>query len=288
MTTIRPRPPQANVVTIPDAMHDPQLFGPWFEGASWRAWEAFLTALFGLPMSADAGMLYATHTGRTTPPTTSAREALVVAGVRAGKSRIAALVAVFLACFRDYTPFRAPGERIVIMVLAADRRQAGVIFGYVRAFLEVPLLRGMVTNETKEPIDLRGGVSIEIHTSSFKSVRGYTCAAVICDELAFWVNKDTGANPDTRVINALRPRMATIPGALLLRISSPYARRGALWDAYRKHYGQDDDPVLVWQAPTVAMNPAVDRQVIADAYAQDEAAASPSTVPSSGGTSSRS
>jgi hypothetical protein len=49
--------------------------------------------------------------------------------------------------------------------------------------------------------------------------------------------------------------------------------RGALWDAHRRHFGQDGDPVLVWQAPTRVMNPGVDPQVIAEAYADDEAAA---------------
>jgi len=68
--------------------------------------------------------------------------------------------------------------------------------------------------------------------------------------------------------------MATLPDALLLGISSPYARRGVLWDAYRKHFAQDSAPVLVWQAPTQAMHPGVAPQVIADAYETDEAAAS--------------
>jgi hypothetical protein len=67
--------------------------------------------------------------------------------------------------------------------------------------------------------------------------------------------------------------MATIPGALLVAISSPYARRGELWRAYKDHYGVDGDPVLVWKAPTEAMNPVVDPRVIADAYAADPAAA---------------
>jgi hypothetical protein len=69
---------------------------------------------------------------------------------------------------------------------------------------------------------------------------------------------------------AVAPGMATVPGSLLLCISSPYARRGALWKAYRDHFGQDADPILVWQADTHAMNPTEPEHVIADAYAEDE------------------
>ena len=94
-----------------------------------------------------------------------------------------------------------------------------------------------------------------------------------CDEVAFWPTDEAGANPDVEILKALRPRMTTIPGAMLIAISSPYARRGALWEAYRRHYGEDGDPVLVWQADTRTMNPNVDPQLIADAYEQDEAAA---------------
>ena len=68
--------------------------------------------------------------------------------------------------------------------------------------------------------------------------------------------------------------MATIPGAMLLCISSPYARRGVLWDVYRRHYGHEGDPVLVWQADTRSMNPTVEKRVIVEAYEQDELAAS--------------
>ena len=186
---------------------------------------------------------------------------------------IAALVAVFLACFRDYRKILAPGERGTVMVIAADRRQARVVFRYIVGFLDtVPMLTRMVESRTKETINLTNRVTIEVHTANFRAVRGYTVVAAICDEIAFWRSEES-ANPDTEILNGLRPGMATVPGALLLCISSPYARRGALWEAYRRHYGQDGDPILVWQADTSSMNPSVDEQVIAEAYAQDESAA---------------
>jgi hypothetical protein len=67
--------------------------------------------------------------------------------------------------------------------------------------------------------------------------------------------------------------MATVPGALLLGISSPYARRGLLWEQHRAHYGQEGDEILVWQADTGSMNPTVDKSVIARAYEEDESVA---------------
>jgi hypothetical protein len=61
-------------VTILDAMRDRALFGPWFAAESWAAWLAFLAALFGLPLEGDALDTYRRHTGRTTPPSSPAKE----------------------------------------------------------------------------------------------------------------------------------------------------------------------------------------------------------------------
>ena len=90
--------------------------------------------------------------------------------------------------------------------------------------------------------------------------------------MAFWFSEES-ANPDTEIVNAIRPTMATVPGALLLGISSPYARRGVLWDAYRQHYAQDGDPVLVWNASTTAMNGTISEAFVAAELEKDEAAA---------------
>ena len=262
--------------TILKAMHDPELFGPWFEDRdSWRSWEAFLAALFGLPMDAGTLALYQRHTGRTEPPSARVHEASLVCGRRAGKSFISALVAVYLACFREHRGRLAPGEVGTLPVIAADRRQARTVMRYITGFLDnVPSLSKLIVSRTKESVELRNRVNIEVHTANFRAVRGYSLIGAFCDEIAFWNTEDGSANPDAEILNGLRPGMAAQPDALLLTISSPYARRGVLWDTYRRHYGQDGSPVLVWQGDTASMNPAVDPAFIEAEYEKDPVAAS--------------
>lgn len=258
--------------TLLDAMSDPDWFGPIFSGPTWARWRVFLKALFGLPMTDDERTLYTQHTERPTPPSEPAREAWVIVGRRGGKSQIAALAAVWLA-LQDYSGSLSPGEVGTLPIIAADRNQARTVFRYIEGLIEsVPVLRAMVAHKTKESIALSNRVVIEVHTSSFRAVRGYTLIGVVADEVAFWRSEDS-ANPDVEILTGLRPGMATIPNALLLCISTPYSRRGALWTAYRDHFGRDHDPVLVWQASTQTMNPSVDQRLIRQAFEDDEAAA---------------
>lgn len=256
-----------NILT---AMDDPAIFAPWFKRGEWGAWRAFLSALFGLAMTADQLELYRRCTGHDGTPEVAASEGWLVCGRRAGKSFIMALVAVFLACFRDYRPFLAPGERATILVIATDRRQARTIIRYVRAMLTgIPMLARTIERETAETFDLANSVSIEVATASYRKTRGYTIAAALCDELAFWPAEDA-AEPDYAILDALRPAMATIPSAILLCASSPYARRGALWDAHRRYFGRPGR-ILVWQAATRTMNPTVPQSIIDEAMERDPA-----------------
>jgi hypothetical protein len=256
------------------AMDDPKLFAPWFRGAEhWAAWRVFITALFGHAMTGDQAEVYRKHTGRTELSSDPFREAWLVIGRRGGKSFIMALLAVFLAAFKDYSLHLAPGERATVLVIAADRKQARVIMRYVRGMLTgIPMLARLIETEKAESFDLTNRVTIEVATASFRTVRGYTLCAALCDEIAFWRSEDS-SNPDYAVLDALRPAMATIPSAMLLCASSPYSRRGALWDAYSKHYGKDGNPVLVWQSPTLGMNPTVPQDVIDEAYDRDPVSA---------------
>ena len=133
------------------------------------------------------------------------------------------------------------------------------------------MLKRMVDGETREGFDLSNRVTIEVHTASFGRYAAMPCRA-FCDELAFWPQEDS-ASPDEEILAAVRPGLASIPGSMLLCASSPYARRGELWNAYRRWHGKDGAPVLVWQADTRTMNPRISERVISEAYERDPARA---------------
>jgi phage terminase large subunit-like protein len=123
--------------------------------STWQAWRAFLCALFGLPMTEDKASIYNSATGRTEAPQKPFNEAWLVVGRRGGKSFILALIAVYLACFKDWLPYLTRGERGTVMVIAADRKQARTILRYVKALLfEVPMLARLVAREIAEGVDL--------------------------------------------------------------------------------------------------------------------------------------
>lgn len=261
-------------ISIIEALEDPKVFGPFFKGSTWDSWKAFLAALFALPMTPEQLAIYRKHTGRTTPPAEPLHEAWLCIGRRGGKSFVLATIAVYLACFHDWRKYLNVGERGTIMIIARDRRQARVIKRYISGLLgEVPMLAPLVELDVAETIELRNRISIEIHTASFRSTRGYTIVAALLDEVAFWPTDETSAEPDREVLTAIRPAMSTIPGAMLLCASSPYARRGALFDAHQKHFGKDGDPVLVWQAATRDMNASVPQAFVDQQYADDRASA---------------
>ena len=109
--------------------------------------------MFALPMTPDQLDVYRRCTARTKSPIEPAKEAWLICGRRAGKSFILALCAVFIACFRDWGPHLAPGERATIMVIASDRRQARTIIHYIGGLLtKVPMLAELIERETVDEL----------------------------------------------------------------------------------------------------------------------------------------
>jgi len=122
-------------VNIRDLMTDPALFGGQFGGDSFKAWRALLAGFFGLELTEEETSILKELTGRDSFPLDEFIELILVIGRRGGKSNVTALIAVYLACFFDYTDRLAPGEIGTVLCLAADKKQARAVFRYVCGLL---------------------------------------------------------------------------------------------------------------------------------------------------------
>jgi hypothetical protein len=260
-------------MNICEVMQSPALFERHFGGASWEPWRTCLAAMFGLKLTKAQLAIYQECTRRMEPPTQPCREAALIIGRRGGKTRILALLAVYVAAFIDHTPYLAAGELAVIVVICPSRAQSRIAMRYVLGLLRsVPELAVLVESEMGDGVTLSTRVRIEVGTASFKVVRGYSYVLVCCDESAFWP-KDESARPDTEILRALRPGMLNIPHSMLVLASSPYDKRGELWKMFKQHFGQDSKRTMIWRAPTVVMHPGIDEAAIAEEREIDPEAA---------------
>jgi len=237
---------------------------------SWEAWRALLKAAYGLPLSAAERTIYTRHSDRDDPPASKVAELWVCSGRRSGKSTIAALCALYGAITFDQP--LAPGERAVLPLLAKDKRQARVVFDRLEAFAARPAFAPYVVpgRARQGTVPFHSGVAVEVMAASFRSLRGHTFAGVVCDEIGYWYDVERSENPDEAILQAVVP--ALVEGALLVAISTPHARRGALFERMEQSFGQDGD-VLALNADTLSLHPTYAPQKVARAYAADPASA---------------
>lgn len=259
-------------ISIDEALTDPELFQPWFPGETWDGWRAVLKAAYALPMTGDEVDFFRSVAERD-PPKRRVRELWCIVGRRGGKDSVASVIAAHSAALFDQGHLLRPGERALVMCLAVDRDQAKIVLNYSRSFFtDIDLLKGLVQRTTATGFELKNNVDVAVSTNSFRAVRGRPILCAILDETAFW-RDETSANPDEETYKAIRPALASIPGSIIIGISSPYRKSGLLYKKFKEHYGRDGD-VLVIKAPTRTLNPLIDQSIIDEAMAEDPAAAS--------------
>jgi hypothetical protein len=264
--------PESKPLDIIRALDDPKLFARWFRGSSWNNWRTILKAAFALPMTSAEIDFFHSVAGDRDPPTEQVRELWIVAGRRAGKDSIVSAVAAFSAALFSEQDRLRPGERGLIACLACDRNQSRIILDYIKAFFsDIPMLASLVSRTTATGFQLRNSIDVEISTNSFKSIRGRPFALAILDEVAFYAS-ETSATPDEELYAAITPGMATLPGSMLIGISTPWRRSGLLHSKFKKFFGQSGD-VLVIQAPSLVLNPTLDPAIVARALEADSASA---------------
>ena len=256
-----------------EALTDPNLLGKSLDGETWLAWRALMLAIAGEPLVPEETEIFTKLTNRTSSPAKWVDEFWAVIGRRGGKSNAMGTMAAYLATLCSY-PMLVRGERGVVLIIAPDQRQAAIILNYAYGALEQsPVLSQQIVRKTADTIELKNGIQIEVRAASFRRLRGVTLVAVILDEVAFFLPDENSSNPDTEILTALKPALMTTNG-LIIGLSSPYGRKGILWEAYSKHYGPEGDPsILVAQGGTRDLNPSLSQEKIDKEYANDPAGA---------------
>ena len=260
----------------------------WDKDEDWAAWRSFIRAVFVQPFGSDEEpRIFQKCTRLEAPPATRPPSVWMPVGRRGGKSRSTGGHRGSLGMLLDWSPSltRAnSASSLLAPILAADRRQGLTLWATSKHFLKCLGYVSLSSMRMPKSIQLAGSVLIEVVTASYRAVRSRTVLAALCDEIAFCHSEDTSVNPDSGIINALEPAMATIPNALLLGASSPYApyaRRSVLWDNFDRHFGEPDGP-LIWKATTRTMNPTVPQSFIDAHMPKTRWLPRPNTVPSSG------
>jgi hypothetical protein len=262
----------ASPITIERALTDKRLLGAALgDLATWQVWIVVLKVAFGLPLDEAERSIFASVAGNRAPPSKRVRELWCVIGRRGGKSRVAAALAIYLACFVKHK--LAAGERGMVLVLAASVEQAKTVFSYAKAFLtSSPVLAKEIEEATSSEIRLRNGVIIGMHACSYKTVRGRTLLGCVFDEVSFWRSEES-AMPDIETYRAVLPSLATTDG-MLIGISTPYRKVGLLHQKHRDYFGNDDADTLVVSGGSKLFNPSLSDAVIDAQRAVDPTAAS--------------
>ncbi len=235
------------------------------------AQECLLRAIYGLPLTAEHRALFRQCTGRERyEPGHPFSEVTVIAGARAGKdSRIACPLIVYEAIFGGYEGQLSAGERGTFPLVAQDQKGTSTAFGYIRDYIVAsPLLRQMVAEERAAEIRLTNRMVIQCFACSAKSMRSYSIPAAVMDEVAFF-RSEAGTVVDEEVQTSIKRGGIQFPHQRLVKISTPHAKSGVLWNDFKRYWGQDNPDVLVWVAPTTLMNPAITADRLAREFRAD-------------------
>ena len=257
-------------ISMREALAEPELFGRILAGSSWYGWRVLLIAAAGEELTDDERQEFKRLTGREREPGCLCRELVVIAGRRGGKSTAVVVFDIWIAALCDHRGTLAPGETGVALLISRDQRVARMLLDRIYGIMSSSEpLNSMIVNRTADTIELRNGISIEVRPCSYKTLRGPTFISVICDELAFWFTSADFANPDTEVLTAVRPGLITTDGPVLM-VSSAYAKRGELYEAYRKYFGPNGAPdVLVAYGTSRDLNPSLPQAEIDRALEKD-------------------
>jgi len=144
----------------------------------------------------------------------SSRRQLWLACRQSGKSMTAAIAAL-------HTALTVPGS--LTLMVSPSQRQSGLLYRTVRDLAQrLPTRIGMV-EDTATSMTFDSGSRVVSLPGSGQTIRGYSAPDLVIEDEAAFVADETH--------HAIRPMLAVSGGRLLL-LSTPWGRRGHLWDLW--------------------------------------------------------
>jgi len=246
---------------------DPNYLGLSFKERP--AQEVILRVIYGLPLDDDQLKIYRrlTKNKKEFESGKEKTEAELALGARSGKSLLASIVAIYEATRSKWQKYLNKGESGYVVVVSTRLRQSEQIIGAncLRLMENSYNLRGLIKNSTQSELTLKSNMKILSLPCNSTSGRGYPIACLIFDEIAHFYTE--GVKADEVIFNALRPRQAQFPGCKLVMISTPAAKQGIFFNFFDEGFKVPGR--LTAQAPTLLMNPLVDRKFLEKEKARD-------------------
>lgn len=180
--------------------------------------------------------------------TCDARYRVILAGRRAGKSRLLAILALHAA-------FRKPGTSVVIVSVGevASLR----VLADVTKLINNPLLAGSAVDELKSTVRLSTGSTIESFPASMKQIRGIGADLLILDEAAF-IPRDIWSAAYPSVADRVKA------GAKVIMCSTPWPVSDSWFkDWFDRAMLAQDDRLRAWHWPS-SVNPRIGEEEMAD------------------------
>lgn len=187
-------------------------------------------------------------------------ELIILSGIRAGKSLLAAALAVHASQTVDVSSL-GPGEVPRVSVLSLTTDLGRVVFSHLTGNIQArPALRALLLEEpTADSVQLRhpSGRAVEVKvvagSRAGASLVARWSAGAIFDEAPRMVGAEDG------VVNFDDARAAVLgrflPGARLVAIGSPWAPFGPIYDAVQDGFGRPTVDRVIVRAPAYRMNP---------------------------------
>jgi len=193
-------------------------------------------------------------------PSTPPDEFVLLAGIRSGKSLIAAACGVKAAMACDLSGL-GPGDEVAVPIVSTKKKTARQTWSHVRGRVMAsrrlrPMLVGNPTGEAltfRHPSGTHVEISVTAGSRAADTLVSRWLAGAIFDEAPRMVGQEDG------VVNLDDARMAVagrmLPGAQILLIGSPWAPFGPVYDLVDKHHGKPSDELVVIRGRGPAMNP---------------------------------